>query len=134
MPVLAMNIIKEVRDLDDQMTTFLVLAFVVTMLSWALIKLSKWLAIVADLLALISAWVILHELWSTEGWLDHSRGETLEPTYVRVAMASAVLPFLAITALLIVRKGRPNQALPTTMAATDRADAPVAPAATAAHL
>ncbi len=105
----AMLVLKEVHDIGDQLWLFIGLAVAVILLSWALIRMNKWLAVVADVFALLSAWVILHEVWRTEGWLDHSRGETLVPGYLRVALASAAFPILAITVLLAVKKARPNQ-------------------------
>ncbi len=105
----AMILINEVHDIDDQLWSFIGLAVAVILLSWALIKISKWLAMVADALALLSAWAILHEVWWTELWLDHSRGETLVPGYLRVAFAAVAFPILTITALLIVKRGSPNQ-------------------------
>ncbi len=105
----AMMVLKEVHDIGDQLWLFIALSVAAVLLSWALIRVNKWLAVVADVFALLSAWVILHEVWQTEGWLDHARGETLAPGYLRVALASVTFPILAITALLIVKKGRPNQ-------------------------
>ncbi len=102
-------IINEVPSQGERVPAFLILACVVILLSWGLIKISNWLGIVAYIFALLSAWFILHELWMTEVWLGRSGNEVLEPSFVRVAIASAALPILAITALLLVKKGRPNK-------------------------
>ena len=106
--MLAFMVIQEVRGLGEQMATFLGGAIVVLLLAWILIRIHKWLAILADALAVLSAWMILREVRYTESWLDHARGEQLDSGYVSVAAASVVLPLLGVTALLVVKKAAPN--------------------------
>jgi hypothetical protein len=101
--------IKEFRDLDEQMASFLIAATALILSSWALMKLRKWLAILAGVAALFSALMILAEVHSTISWHFPNTSERLEPMYTIVGYASAILPVVAIFALLLVVKKRPNQ-------------------------
>jgi len=107
MRILAFEIIEQHSN-DWQMKRFLAAAVVVILLSLILIAWKKWLTIPLCVLAVVSASGILKEVRQTWVWSEHKLHQRPDLLYLLVAIATAIFPFVAILALLMTKKRRPN--------------------------
>ena len=108
MDILAFILVDGPTHPEKQMTIFLTASVVVILVSWALIKRSEKLAILASVLALIPASIVYYHFEDTWGWLGSSGSQMFGPMYLMLGFACAILPFVSIVAMLLTVKRRQN--------------------------
>lgn len=103
----AFPILAEVADKEPPAWAFVACAVVCILASWPLVRWKKWLAVVALLLAFLSAAFVLEEVRSPD--VGPAIVRELGYSYVAIAYASAFAPFVFIVALLFRKKrGEPD--------------------------
>jgi hypothetical protein len=98
----AFPILAEVADKEPPVWAFVACAVVCILASWPLVRWKKWLAIVALLLAFLSAAFVLEEVRSPD--VGPAIIAEMGYSYVLIAYASALAPFVLIIALLLGKK------------------------------
>jgi len=100
-------ILAEVADKEPPAWAFVVCAVVCILASWPMVRSKKWLAVVALPLAFLSAAFVLEEVRSPD--VGPAIVRELGYSYVAIAYASALAPFVVIITLLARKKrGEPD--------------------------
>ena len=111
MPLLAYIEMIDVRDLDEQIASFAIIAAASVLVSWGLIKLWSGFRFPCLVATVIASLVILGEVRSTQSWFTQ---EPLPLGYLISGYSSAILPPIAVSAFVFLfRKGTKAEAQQT---------------------
>jgi len=108
MPLLAYIEIIDVRDLDEQIASFAIIAAASILVSWSLIKLWHGFRFPCLVATVIASLRILAEVRWTHSWFDGIPQESLPLSYLLCGYGSTFLPLLAVAALVFLSRKAPK--------------------------